>query len=62
MAGATSFPETAEIETPEREYNSDIVEKSEKDLLISALHMKNEELEDLVLKLKKKSCQSGAEI
>ena len=59
MAGATSVPETAEIEPPHQEYNSDFVEKSEKDLLISelqeklsALHVKNEELEDLVLKLK----------
>ena len=61
MAGATSVPETVEIEPPHREYNSDFLEKSEKDLLISelqeklsALHAKNEELEDLVLKLKKK--------
>ena len=61
MAGATSVPETAEIETPDREENSDFVEKSEKDLLISqlqeklsALHVKNEQLEDLVLNLKKK--------
>ena len=61
MAGATSVPETAETETPAREFNSDFVEKSEKDLLISelqeklsTLHVKNEELEDVVFKLKKK--------
>ena len=61
MGGATSVPKTAEIETPERESNSDFLEKSEKDLLISelqeklsALHVKNEDLEDLVLKLKRK--------
>ena len=61
MAGATSVPETAETETPAREFNADFVEKSEKDLLISelqeklsTLHLKNEELEDVVFKLKKK--------
>ena len=66
MAGATSVPETVEIEPPHREYNSDFLEKSEKDLLISelqeklsALHVKNEELEDLVLKLKKKVADLG---
>ena len=51
----------AEMETPHREYNSDFVKRSEKDLLISelqeklsALHVKNEEIQDLVLKLENK--------
>lgn len=34
MASGMSFPERAEIETPEWEYNSDFVKKSEKDFIL----------------------------
>ena len=63
MAGGMSFPETMEIETPERGYNSDFVKKFDKDIHVliselqeklSAVYMKNTEVEDLGLKLKKK--------
>lgn len=60
MAGETSFPETAETETPEEECDYDFAEKSKSELLISDLQeklsaviVKNEELEEKVLKLKK---------
>ena len=60
MAGEMSFPETAEIETPEKERDYNFAEKSKGELLISELQeklsavtVKNEELEEIVLKLKR---------
>jgi len=60
MAGETSFPETAEIETPEKERDYNFAEKSNGELSISELQeklsavtVKNEELEEIVLKLKR---------
>ena len=51
---------TVEIETPEEERDYDFAEKSKKEPLISELHeklsaaiVKNEELEEMVLKLKR---------
>lgn len=63
MAGETSFPETAETETLEKECGYDFAaEKSKSELLISDLQekphaviVKNEEMGEMVLKLKKQT-------